>query len=139
MASSAHFSDAELRCPHCLVNGCTQALLDALEALRATVGQPILVDSAYRCPAHNGAILNDAGQVISAKSSQHILGNAADIRVAGMSAGDLEQAAQKIPAFSAGGIGRNDHAGFIHVDVREHFSRWCYNSDGSECAYYPPA
>lgn len=106
--------------------------MDALQALRDALGKPVIVLSGYRCPEHNKA-------VGGSRYSQHMLGNAADIRVNGMTPAQLEEAAQKIPAFRDGGIGRNDYAGFLHVDVRTHLSRWCYAENGQECAYYPPA
>jgi len=74
-ATGPHFSEAELACHHCGVNGCKQSLVDALEAFRAIVGKPVIVSSAYRCPQHNA----EAG---GAGRSEHVEGLAADIRVA---------------------------------------------------------
>jgi zinc D-Ala-D-Ala carboxypeptidase len=48
-----------------------------LEALRAYLGKPITINSAYRSPEVNAAIKGS-------KTSQHCHGTAADIRVAGM-------------------------------------------------------
>jgi hypothetical protein len=48
-----------------------------LEALRAFLGKPISVNSAYRSPEVNAAIKGS-------KTSQHCHGTAADIRVSGM-------------------------------------------------------
>lgn len=136
-ATSAHFSNEELRCSHCLVNGCHQVLVDALESLRTLISTdlgtdtPIHVDSAYRCDQHNTSLPN------SAKHSQHTLGIAADIRVAGLTAAQLYHYAQQIPAFK--GIGRDDHAGYIHVDCRSWVARWCYDSQGKVMAWYDPS
>lgn len=52
--------------------------IDILQPLRDAVGVPVNVTSAYRSPAVNEA-------VGGAKTSQHVLGEAADIVVAGMS------------------------------------------------------
>lgn len=51
---------------------------DILQPLRDAVGVPVNVTSAYRAPAVNKA-------VGGTKTSQHVLGEAADIVVAGMS------------------------------------------------------
>jgi uncharacterized protein YcbK (DUF882 family) len=127
-ATSEHFSDAELACHDCGVNGCTQALVDALEAFRAIVGQPVIVNDAYRCSAHNRAV----GGV---QFSQHVIGQAADIRIQGMTAAQLESVARQVPGIN--GIGRGDFQDYIHVDVRSDPSHWCYNEHGQQVAYYP--
>jgi len=130
-ATGPHFSDAELACPHCRRSECTQKLVDALEEFRAAVQKPVLVNSAYRCAAHNAA-------VGGAKASEHLAGRAADIRVSGMTAAQLEAVARGIPAIR--GIGRADHQGYLHVDVRPAvtLARWCYSADGKWCGYYSP-
>ncbi len=53
-----------------------------LQPLRDAVGVPVNVTSAYRAPAVNKA-------VGGAKTSQHVLGEAADIVVAGMSSREV--------------------------------------------------
>lgn len=138
MASSAHFSDAELACKHCGVNGTKQALVDALEAFRAVASAargadtPVIVDDAYRCPAYNRTIAN------AATHSQHQLGNAADIRVEGATAEDLYRWALEVPAFQDGGIGLNSHVPYIHVDVRVDSARWSYDAGGKVIAWLDP-
>ena len=51
-----------------------QELAEQLQILRDFIGKPIHINSAYRSPAHNR-------KVGGARSSQHLLGKAADIRV----------------------------------------------------------
>ena len=128
-ASSEHFSSTELACKCCGVNDCTQGLVDALESFRAVAGQPVIVNDAYRCPKHNAA-------VGGAQHSQHMLGQGADIRVAGLTAVQLEGIARSIPAIH--GIGRADFQNYLHVDVREDPHQWCYNAQGQQEAYYAP-
>lgn len=141
--SSPHFSHDELKChairfgvrvdcPHCGgANLVTQALLDALEDLRLVAGSvPITVDSAYRCPAHNLEVGGVPG-------SEHTRGTAADIRIHGMSPRAMYEAARLVPAFLHGGIGVDEHRGYVHVDVRQHTARWCYDASGVPCAWDP--
>ncbi len=104
--------------------------MDALEAFRAAVGKPVIINSGYRCPIHNAA-------VGGAPNSQHMLGEAADIRVTGMTAGQLEAIARTIPAIK--GIGRADHQQYLHIDVRSspEIVCWCYTMNGATESYYP--
>lgn len=114
---STHFSTSEFACKDCGRCKIVSELIDALEALRSLGPEPIIVDDGYRCPEHNASV----GGV---KSSQHLLGKAADIRIEGLSLQDMYERAIRIPAFRDGGIGVYD-SGFIHVDVRDNGeARW---------------
>jgi len=105
---SPHFSGAEFRCRHCKKLQVHPALIDALEDLRA-IGYPqgLVVRSGYRCTAHNRTV----GGV---KSSQHMLGTAADI--------DPRMTLQRVLELEIfSGIGWQRHGGtqmVVHVDVR---------------------
>lgn len=113
--SSEHFSTNELKCKcGCNTIKINSQLLYALEVLRRLIKKPIIITSAYRCPAHNKAI----GGV---ESSQHIQGNAADIIVKNMSPNDVAKIAEGI----FDGIGYYDT--FTHVDVRGYKARWGNN------------
>lgn len=135
MASSIHFSDRELCCHHG-INLCTQKLVDALEQFRAMASAllkrdaPVFVTDATRCKWCNEALKN------AARNSQHLLGNAADIRVLGLTAAQMEALATRIPTIN--GIGRDDLKNYIHVDVRLTPARWCYDKDGEQTAWYAP-
>lgn len=126
--NSAHFTDKELACRHCGVNGCQQELVDALEALRVLVGVPIVVNDAYRCPVHNS-------EVGGVPDSEHVRGIAADIVIHGMTAMQMYESAKQIPAFRNGGIGLAAAQNYIHVDTRKVLARWCYNAQGAWCAW----
>ena len=58
---------------------------NVLEPLRAKIGKPIIITSAYRCERVNGSVPG------SANHSQHELGCAADTHVDGMSVEDWYQ------------------------------------------------
>lgn len=88
----------------------------AFEALRARVGQPLSVLSAYRTPAHNRAI----GGAIN---SQHKEGRALDLRPpAGWSVERLANEARQIPDIRGIGV----YPTFLHIDVRPQtrLARW---------------
>ena len=113
---SPHLSWSELACrdrirtPYPLDYRATRAveLAAAFEALRAAVGLPLVVLSAYRTPAHNRA-------VGGAPNSQHVHGRALDLAPPdGWSPIALLAVAQDIPAIR--GLGLYDS--FIHIDVR---------------------
>jgi uncharacterized protein YcbK (DUF882 family) len=104
-------------------------LRDALDQFRELSGKPVIIDDAYRCPIHNA-------QVGGVPHSQHVEGNAADIRIPGLTAADLYQIALRVPSIH--GIGRADHQDYLHVDVRPAPARWCYSVSGREIAWYDP-
>lgn len=113
---SQHFSTAELQCHccgRCKIDG---KLIDALENLRALGTEPIVVNDAYRCEEQN----NRVGGV---PKSEHMMGTAADIRIAGLNVKQMYERAEVVGAFAEGGIGIYD-GGFIHVDVRGRKARW---------------
>lgn len=120
-----NFRLQEFEC-HCnsngggLLPGCQAVLvetdlLDALERIRSMLGgRPMVITSGYRCPTHNEYV----GGV---PSSQHCLGKAADIVIAGVPPALVASAADNIIG-GTGGVGR--YNGFTHVDVRGSMARW---------------
>ena len=119
---SPHFRVQEFRCK----DGSDPvfvdtALVELLEQLRAHFGKAVTITSGYRTPAHNAA-------VGGAKSSQHLLGRAADIRVQGVSVEDVAAYAESLMP-DWGGVGRypvkaGRATGWVHVDTRQNKSRW---------------
>lgn len=75
---SPHFSRSELECRCCARLQLDSRLLNGLEALRVLAGVPVIVHAGYRCPRHN----QEVGGV---PRSEHTLGMAADVAVAGIS------------------------------------------------------
>jgi Peptidase M15 len=113
---SAHFSKSEFACHCCGELKIDNALIVALEHLRALAAKPIVVHDGYRCPAHN----QEAGGV---SGSEHTRGMAADISIPGLSLQQMYELALQIPTFFKGGIGAYDGC-FLHLDVRMHSARW---------------
>jgi uncharacterized protein YcbK (DUF882 family) len=93
-------------------------LAKELQLVRDTVDIAFTPNSAYRCPKHNQII----GGV---KTSQHILGKAADIKIKGIEpseVADLVEDLMENGKFKMGGVGRYNT--FTHVDIRGKKARW---------------
>jgi uncharacterized protein YcbK (DUF882 family) len=52
-------------------------IVQKLYALRNYIKKPVIINSAYRCPAHNAAVGGN-------NNSQHLKGAAVDITIAGL-------------------------------------------------------
>ncbi|OGD21678.1 MAG: hypothetical protein A2W03_17230 [Candidatus Aminicenantes bacterium RBG_16_63_16] len=89
-------------------------LLDLLHSLSRKIAsdQPFHVISGYRSPQTNALLREHTSGV--AKNSLHLLGQAIDIRVPGLTVSDLYRAAVSL---RSGGVGRYPEADFVHVDV----------------------
>lgn len=116
------FKVRELRCR----DGSDTVMVDetltvVLQCIRDHFGKPVTITSGYRTAAHNA-------KVGGSKSSQHLLGRAADIRVAGVSVEDVAAYAESLMP-DWGGVGRypvkaGRATGWVHVDTRPTKSRW---------------
>lgn len=98
-----------------------EALTVVLQCIREHFGKAVTITSGYRTAAHNAA-------VGGAKSSQHLLGRAADIRVEGVSVEDVAAYAESLMP-DWGGVGRypikaGRATGWVHVDTRADKARW---------------
>ncbi len=98
-----------------------ELLAEELQAIRDRFNAPIKINSAYRCISHNRA-------VGGSKSSQHILGKACDITIAGFSPDEVADGIEVMLSdeslfpFHIGGIGR--YNSFTHIDIRPNTARW---------------
>jgi len=98
------------KCGYCAPQLVSPEVVAKLQLLRAALGdKPMSITSAYRCRTHNT-------NVGGASASRHLVGDAVDISIAGVSWQELVREAKKI-GFT--GIGYGQHLGFIHLDLGE--------------------
>lgn len=101
-----------------------EALVLLLQCIREHFGKAVTITSGYRTAAHNAA-------VGGAKSSQHLLGRAADFYVEGVDVATVAAYAETLLP-GRGGIGRypkdanhpTRKTGWVHIDTRANKSRW---------------
>ena len=79
-----------------------------LQKLREYFNKPVIITSGFRTPYFNALISG-------AKNSQHLYGNAADIRIAGVTSREILDVAREITNFK--GFGLSSY--FIHMDLRD--------------------
>jgi uncharacterized protein YcbK (DUF882 family) len=89
-------------------------LLDLLTVLGSSLGSEVSfgIISGYRSPQTNAMLHEQSGQVAS--GSLHMLGQAIDIRIAGVDTTRIRDAAL---ALCLGGVGYYPTSNFVHVDV----------------------
>ena len=125
MKLTTNFSKSEFDCksgadmPQEVLNN-VQKLVNQLQIIRNRVNVPIKINSAYRSPEHNAKI----GGV---KTSQHLLGKAADIVIEGYTPDETADLIEELIAngdILQGGLGRYDS--FTHYDIRKSKARWQY-------------
>jgi len=105
-----HFSDKELQC-HC---GCGKqemkiGFMSLLESLRMTFNYPMIISSAYRCPAYNEKVST------TGKHGPHTTGCAVDVVISGRRAYELLRLAF-VCGFTGIGIQQKGDKRFIHLD-----------------------
>jgi len=109
-----NFTEKEVSCPCCDVNGVNLESLDKLQALRTDMNQPLTINSAYRCRKHN---IEEGGR----PNSMHLRGEAFDISIKGLNKDKLEYAARGV-----GFTGFGYYNTFLHVDTgrRRFWGSW---------------
>lgn len=104
---SEHFSRAEFACRcRCGFDEINPRLVEILEEVRNHFDLPCKVNSGCRCIEHNRIVRG-------APRSQHLLGNAADVVIKGVSPALVAEA-----AILYGATGTKVYNTFTHIDVR---------------------
>lgn len=112
---SAHFVRREFACQcGCGADDVCAELLRVLEELRTQFNAPVIITSGRRCVNHNR-------RCGGAPESQHLSGNAADIRVKGVTPLRVADYLNRTYP-DRYGLGR--YKNFTHIDVRPAKARW---------------
>ena len=115
MKLSPHFSRSEFACNcGCGFNSVDTELLTILEIVRQHFDAPIKITNGCRCPARNK-------EVGGSKSSQHLVGRAADIQVEEVEPFEVQEYIDNMWPDQYG-LGR--YAVFTHIDSRSTKARW---------------
>lgn len=117
---SEHFKLREFKCSdNSRVVVLNDELVNVLEKARRHFNKPITITSGYRTVAYNSTLKN------ASPSSQHTHGNAADIKVSGVTPLEVYNYFNKeYPDTYGVGI----YNTFVHIDVRPNKSRWDYRT-----------
>jgi len=127
MKITGNFSKSEFECkcgcemPNDVLDN-IKLLAIQLQTIRDYVGQPIKINSAYRCEFHNNMIGSNS------KTSQHLLGKASDITINTFTPNEVADVIENLlvnemlGSFYIGGLGRYNT--FTHVDIRDYKARW---------------
>lgn len=108
-----YFTRAEFACKcGCGRNEIDDDFITELDELRALVGEPLIVESGYRCPVHNARVSS------TGDDGPHTTGEAADLRCARLLAYRVLDAALSM-GFTGIGINQKGDGRFIHLDTLE--------------------
>ena len=97
-------------------------LVGQLQFLRDYTGRAITVNSGYRSPEHNAS-----DKVKGSKTSQHLLGKAADITIEGLKPAEVYRIIDELIDMGLmlqGGLGLYEKKAFVHYDIRKTKARW---------------
>lgn len=89
-----------------------------LQVLRDEIKIPITISSGYRSPEHNA-------RIGGARASRHIVGDAADIKVTGMTPRQVAEVIERLISHGKmleGGLGI--YKTWVHYDTRGKKARW---------------
>lgn len=126
-ALTVHFAKHEFDCKcGCATTKHDPALSAGLEKIRTEIGAPMVINSGYRCPAHNR-------RVGGSSASKHTTGTAVDVRCDAVNPVLLGIVARKY--FKGVGIYWYGNTAFIHVDTRAIKATWLKSLSGESYRY----
>lgn len=115
MKVSKHFKATEFKCKcGCGFGEINKDLIIILEDIREHFNSPVIITSGCRCKQNNHIVGGKA-------NSQHLFGNASDIKVKGVSP-EIVADYLESKYINKYGIGR--YLTFTHIDVRKGKARW---------------
>ena len=103
LSESFMLGEFHCKCSRCSTTLVDERLVELLQQLRDHFQVPIIINSGYRCKAHNG-------EVGGVSNSAHLRGMAADIRVSGVAPREVAKYAESM---GVGCIGLYDD--FVHI------------------------
>lgn len=117
---SKNFKAYEFDCKG--ANCCGSTMIDSklveyLQQIREHFGNPVIINSAYRCAIHNRAVGGTS-------NSYHAKGQAADIRIAGVTPAEIAEYAESIGIKGIGLYETAKDGFFVHIDTRTAKSFW---------------
>ena len=116
---SSNFRSSEFDCKcenrECVFTFLDEDLISLLQALRDKLGKPLIINSGYRCTAHQLTLKSTKGV------SMHEQGRAADIVQPDLSGEELMRHAREV-GFKSVGIAKL----WCHVDTRQETREWRY-------------
>ena len=117
---STNFKSNEFDCHGvgcCSITLIDTKLVEYLQKIRNHFGQPVTINSGYRCPSHNKAIGG-------ANGSRHTKGEAADIAVKNIAPAEVAKYAESIGILGIGLYETAKDGYFVHIDTRTYKSFW---------------
>ena len=126
VADNFTVKEFECKCGKCKTTLIDSKLVTYLQLIRNHFGKPVVISSGYRCSAHNKA-------VGGAAKSNHMLGKAADIIIAGVDPKEVAKYAESI-----GVLGIGVYKTFTHIDTRATKYFW-YDGGASNVSTFTPS
>lgn len=119
-----YFTESEFACRCCGESKMDPTFVAMLDELRHRLGQPVVINSGYRCPAHNQRVSS------TGPNGPHTTGKAADLRLTGAPAWRAIKIACNLGFAGIGVQQKGAHASrFLHLDILDGPGRpalWSY-------------